>query len=74
MSPPTPACPPPLEGAAVSWERCHAGSGRHFFARERAEFWQIREERRGEHGAHPWHTPQHVFFLTPDGTLLLAVS
>ena len=43
-------------------------------ARERAEFWQIREERRGEHGAHPWHTPQHVFFLTPDGTLLLAVS
>ena len=64
-----PDSPSSFERTAVSWKRSHACQCGHFFARQRPQLGQVGKECRDQDWSHTWHTPQDLFFLSPDRAL-----
>jgi hypothetical protein len=65
-SPPEGAGAP--EGAAVTISRCHPNQGSQPLAAQRAQRWEVKQQRAGTDRANARHTAEQLLALTPDRT------
>jgi hypothetical protein len=64
----------PAPRPAGTIQRGHSDQRGNLLPGQRAEFGQLRQQRGGQHGSHPWDAPQQVVVLSPHRTLMNGVS